>query len=130
MAKLAPKDPQFGIPVASRIDEDMAFSMNKEALKAGKTLSLYISEYLKKAAGFEKKIAELQVQLSKEKELNEAQKKKIAELTKQLANEKEFAKKVAGTFIIELSEGDKSHATQLIKTYNTILKDEQSNRKH
>ena len=68
--------------------------------------------------------------LAKAKELNETQRKEIEKLNTLLANEKEFAKKVVGNFIIQLSEGDNSQTTQLIKTYNKILKNEQSNRKH
>jgi predicted DNA-binding protein len=127
MAKLSPKDPQFGIPVASRMNKETAFQMNKEAERTGKTLSRYLSEYIEKAKVFEKKIKELTEQLTREKEISGAKEKRIAELQSKLDYEKELIKRVTGKFILEISEGKQKQATQFITTYNKILKHERDN---
>ena len=126
MAKLSPKDPQFGIPVAARLRNDLAFRFNTEAEKAGKTLSRYISEYIEKVAMTEKKVAELIYLLKQEKIAVEAKGKLLKELQTQLAKEREIAKKTAGRFIIEITKGNQEQATQLINNYNNILNDEKS----
>ena len=106
MAKLNPKDPQFGIPIATRIREELAHKLNEKAEHSGKTLSRYVAELIEKASTNEKRLEEISEQLTKEKEL---------------------AKKVAGRFILEITEGNKSLATKLIQTYNSILNDERRN---
>jgi len=126
MAKLAPQDPQFGIPIASRIREDIAFRFNKEAENAGKTFSRYISEYIERAVINEKKIAELTSQIASEKQRTSGSEKKLQELQTQLNREKELTKRMVGKFIMEISEGKQKQATEYIKIFNTILQDEKS----
>ena len=126
MAKLAPKDPQFGIPVASRIDKDTALLMNKQAEKQGKSLSRYISEYIKRATSFEKKIAELASLIAKEKEISTTKERKVAELQSQFTQERELMQKAVGRFILVISEERQKQAGQFIQLYNSILKDEKS----
>jgi predicted DNA-binding protein len=105
MAELECKDPEYGIPVATRIPEEIAFRFNKEAEQASKTLSCYLAEFIERAIANEKQLTELEAQLLKDKEI---------------------AKNIAGRFIVEISKGDKAKAMELIHTYNTILKDEKS----
>ncbi len=105
MAKLAPKDPQFGIPIASRIDSKIAFWLNDKAGYEGKSLSRYIAEFITKASIIEKRAKELEAQLF---------------------NEREKAKKTIGAFIIEISKGDKKRATELIQIYNKFIQNEKS----
>jgi len=126
MAKLAPKDPQFGIPVATRIREEMAFRLNREAEKAGKTLSLYLSEFMEMASANEKKIQELEIRLVKENELKLIEEKKLKETQTQLLREKGIAKRAAGRLIIEIAKGSEKKVNDLIQNYNSILKDEKS----
>lgn len=126
MAKLNPKDPQFGIPIASRIKETIAFRLNKEAGKAGKTFSRYVAEYIEKADANEKRIAELTAQLDKEKTRAAEAEKQQRELQAQLTREKELTKRVASQFIVKISEGKPKQANQLIETYNNILKNERT----
>ncbi len=124
MAKLAPKDPQFGIPIASRIKEDIAFRFNKEAGKAGKTFSSYVAEYIEKAITNEKKITELATQLSLEKQKVSTAERQLREMQTQLNRERELTKRTVGKFIMDISKGKQKQATQLIEAFNTILKNE------
>ncbi len=126
MAKLSPKDPQFGIPVAARIKKELAFRFNNEAQKTGKSLSRYIAEYLEKLVATEKKFAELNNQLNQSQIAIGSKEKLLKELEAQLYKEREIAKKTAGKFIMEITKGNQKQATQLIQTFNTILKDEKS----
>ena len=126
MAKLSPKDPQFGIPVAARIRKELAFRFNAEAGKTGKTLSRYISEYIEKIAAIEKRVIELSDQLIQGKTTAAGMEKLQKELEAQLTKEREIAKKVTGRFILEITKGNQKQANQLIQTFNTILKDEKS----
>lgn len=126
MAKLAPKDPQFGIPIASRIKEAIAYRLNKEAGKAGKTFSRYVAEYIEQADASEKKVTELTIQLAGEKARTAAAEKQQQEMQAQLTKEKELTKKVVSEFIIKISEGRQKQANQLIETYNNILKNERT----
>jgi hypothetical protein len=126
MAKLNPKDPQFGIPVAARTRKEIAFDLNERAKKAGKSFSRYLSEHLEKADANEKKVAELTKQLEKELQTIKAKEQEITKLQAWLAREKEQTKAIISRFIIEISKGNQKQANQLIQTYNTILKDEKS----
>jgi hypothetical protein len=103
MAKLNPKDPQFGIPVAARIRKDLAFMLNKEAKNQNISFSKYLSGYLEKTFALETKIEELKTQFTKEQET---------------------FKRTAALFILKISAGDKKQATEHIETYNSILKSE------
>ena len=99
MAKLNPKDPQFGIPIAARIRKELAEHFNLEAQKQNTSFSKYISEYLENAAVIET----------------------------QLYKEREIVKKTVGRFIIEITKGNKDDAKIFIEKYNQILKEEKSN---
>jgi hypothetical protein len=106
MAKLNPKDPQFGIPVASRIPEKLATTLNNEAKNNNISLSKHLCTHLQNTSDYKQKITELENLLLKEKEQN---------------------KKIAGKFIIEIAEGDKEKTNELAIIYNTIFKNEKSN---
>lgn len=127
MAKLNPKDPQFGIPVATRIREELAFRFNKEAITGNKTLSRYVAEFIERAILQEKQLKDVQVELAKAKEIAATNETHCKGLQAQLIKEREIIKKTVGRFILEITEGSKTKATQLIETYNTILKDEKRN---
>jgi hypothetical protein len=127
MAKLTPKDPQFGIPVATRIRQELAFRFNKEAADSDKTLSRYVAEFIDKAATTEKRLKERELELVKEKEIALTREKRMKELETQITREKATAQKTASRFIVEISKGHKEKATQLIQTYNNILNDERRN---
>lgn len=99
MAKLNPKDPQFGIPIAARIRKELAEHFNLEAQKQNISFSKYLSECLENASV-------IQTQVSKEREI---------------------VKKSVGRFIIEITNGNKSDAKIFIERYNQILKEEKSN---
>jgi hypothetical protein len=126
MAKLSPKDPQFGIPVASRISIETAFLFNEEAVKQGISLSRYISHFIETALSYQNSMEELEVLLSKQKEATATSERKIAELHAQLIRERELFKRAIGRFIVELSDGKEKRAIQLINNYNKILQDEKS----
>ena len=126
MAKLNPTDPEFGIPVAARIRQELAIRFNKEAGLTNKTLSRYISEYIEKAVINEKEIKELTSQLVLEKQKVPAAEKKLQELQIQLDRERELTKRVVGKFIMQISEGEEKSATKYIRTFNTIFQDEKS----
>lgn len=102
MARLAPKDPEFGIPIACRIKEDIAYQLNQEAEDAGKTLSRYLSEFIEQAVDYEKRIKKLEKQIA-------------------------YSKRTLSRFIKKISEGDPSEIEQLIDMYNNILEKEKAN---
>jgi len=122
MAKLNPKDPQFGIPVSARIREAVAHHFNEQAEKENKTLSRFVSEYIENALKQEAKLRELSLQIQKTEQKNSIQEKKLQELSAQLKREAAIYKNTAGKFIIEITEGNVKKANQFIETYNTILK--------
>lgn len=124
MAKLNPKDPQFGIPVATRMREELALRFNKEANTAHKTLSRYLAEFIERAILNEQQLKKLQTELLKEKELAAANESKFKELQAEFTKGRENTRKTVGRFILEITEGNKKEAAQLIQTYNTIFKDE------
>jgi hypothetical protein len=123
MAKLTPKDPQFGIPIATRIREELAHSFNKEAANSNITLSRYVAEFIENAVANEELLNELQAELSHEKETAVIKDRQFKGLETQILKERELSKKVAGLFIAEITKGDKKQVTQLIETYNKIMKD-------
>lgn len=102
MAKLAPKDPEFGIPIACRIKEDIAFQLNKTAEHAGKTLSRYLAEFIEQAVDYEKRIKKLERQAA-------------------------YSKRALSRFIKEISEDAPEQVERLIDRYNSMLKNEKSN---
>jgi len=122
MAKLNPKDPQFGIPVSARIRGEVAHHFNEQAEKENKTLSRFVSEYIEKALTLETQIQELSTQLKNEQQINAEQEKKIQELSEKLKKEAAIFKNTAGKFILEIAEGNVKKANQLIQTFNSILK--------
>lgn len=127
MAKLSPKDPQFGIPVATRIREELAVRFNKEAADANKKLSRYLSEFIENAIINERLLKNLQLETAKQKETVLTKEKRVKELETQLQKDKTIAQKTASRFIMEVTKGHKEKATQLIQTYNDILQDERRN---
>jgi len=146
MAKLAPKDPQYGIPVSSRIDRDLAFRLNAEAAEEGISLSHYLAIYLGRVEAYEKDIVELQsllsrayeeissnekkikeqaTQLEREKVTVAAKEKRLRELESNLLKRREILKNVVSRFIFEISDGNRKQQVKYIETYNAIMKDEQ-----
>ena len=146
MAKLAPKDPQYGIPVSSRINSDLAFRLNAEAEENGMSLSRYIAEYIERVEPYEKdilertnlldrawekissnekKIKEQATQLEREKVTVAAKEKRLKELESHLLKRREILNKVLNRFIFEISDGNKKQQVKYIETYNAIWKDEQ-----
>lgn len=127
MAKLNPIDPQFGIPVATRIRKEVAFEFNEKAGKEDKTLSRYLAEFIEKGILNGKQLRKLQAELAQEKQRVTVYEKQVKDLQSQFIKEKESSRKVAGRLILEVTQGDKKQTMQLIETYNTILKDEKRN---
>jgi hypothetical protein len=125
MAKLAPKDPQYGIPVSARINKDLAFRLNAEAAEAGISLSLYIAEYLERVEPYEKIMEELATQLEREKVTVAAKEKRVKELESHLLKRREISRNVVTRFIFEISDGNQKQRVKYIETYNAIFKDEQ-----
>jgi ParB-like chromosome segregation protein Spo0J len=125
MAKLAPKDPQYGIPVSSRIDRDLAFRLNAEAEQEGISLSRYIAIYIGRVEDYEKDMVEQANQLDREKVKVAAKEKRVKELENHLLKRRETSKKVVNRFIFEISDGNKKQQVKYIETYNAIYKDEQ-----
>ena len=103
MAKLNPKDPQFGIPVAARIAKETAFRLQADADKNNLSFSKHLSNYLEQAARNEAKLSELQTQIT---------------------TEREVFKKAIGRFILFITDRNKEETTRFIQNYNTILKEE------
>jgi len=89
MAKLTPKDPQFGIPIATRIRGELAIHFNNEAAKENKTLSRYVAEFIERAAANQKSLNELQILFAKAKQTAAIKEKWIKDLEAQLLKEKE-----------------------------------------
>ncbi len=103
MAKLEPKDPQFGIPIAARIAKETAFKLQADADKNNLSFSKHLSNYLKQATRNETKLLDLETQIT---------------------TEREVFRKAIGRFILSITEGNKEQTTRLIENYNTILKEE------
>lgn len=100
MAKLTPKDPQFGIPIAARIKAELAFALKDEADKQGISFSKYLSQYLQDSS---------------------AQTKRIIELEQNLKQERELAKTSVAQFIHQITDGDEKEIIRLAEIYNNIL---------
>ena len=122
MAKLNPKDPQYGIPVSARIRGELAHHFNEQAEKENKTLSRYVSEYIENALTLETQIRELSTQLKNVQQINSIQEKKLQELSEQLKKEAAIYKNTVGKFILEITEGNEKKVNQLIQIFNAILK--------
>ena len=127
MAKLNPKDPQYGIPVSARIRGELAHHFNEQAEKENKTLSRYVSEYIENALTLETQIRELSTQLKNVQQINSIQEKKLQELSEQLKKEAAIYKNTVGKFILEITEGNQKKVTQYIQTYNILLQNEKHN---
>ncbi|HVA98142.1 MAG TPA: hypothetical protein VNG53_04545 [Bacteroidia bacterium] len=122
MAKLTPKDPQYGIPVSARIRGEVAYKFNEQAEKSNKTLSRYVSEFIENALKQEAKLRELSIQIEKAEQINSEQEKKLQELSEQLKKEAAIYKNTVGKFILEITEGNEKKVNQLIQIFNAILK--------
>jgi len=125
MAKLAPKDPQYGIPVSSRINKDLAFRLNAEAEEEGISLSRYIARYIERVEDYEKYMVEQADKRDREKVEVAAKEKRVKELESHLLKRSEILKKVLNRFMFEISDGKKEQKIKCIKTYNAIMKDEE-----
>jgi|GEM_PF-6611232 hypothetical protein len=101
MARLQCKDSEYGIPVATRIPEEIAYRFNEEAEQEGKTLSRYIAEFIERAKYNEQRLKELEARIV-------------------------GGNKAVRRFILELSEGNSEQINQYIEIYNSILKNEKS----
>ncbi|HVA99617.1 MAG TPA: hypothetical protein VNG53_12045 [Bacteroidia bacterium] len=122
MAKLNPKDPQFGIPVSARIRGEVAHHFNEQAEKENKTLSRFVSEYIEKALTQKAKLTELSIQIEKAEQKNSNQEKKLQELSAQIEKTKDAYKKAVGNFILEIAEGNEKKLNEYISIYNKNLK--------
>ncbi len=107
MAKLEPKDPQFGIPIACRIDGDIAFRLNDEAAKEGISLSRYLSRYIK-SMGFKAR--------------------RIKELERELLVEKEIYKIAVSRTILHATNGKEKETKELIQIFKTETENERKRR--
>lgn len=103
MAKLSPKDPQYGIPVSSRINGDLANRLNKEAQKAGKTFSRHLSEYISQASSNEKRIEELDSLIEEQVEIIKQLENEITKLHEAMRRDKIIKKNAISKLIIEIS---------------------------
>jgi len=124
MAKLAPKDPQYGIPVSTRIDRDLAFRLNAEAEEEGMSLSRYLAQYIERVEYYEKDMMEQDTRREREKVTDAAKEKRLKELESQLLKIGEIYKKVVNRFIFEISDGNKTQKVKYLETYNAIMIDE------
>ena len=125
MAKLAPKDPQYGIPVSTRIDRDLAFRLNAEAEEEGMSLSRYLAQYIERVEYYEKDMMEQDTRREREKVTDAAKEKRLRELESNLLKRREILKNVVSRFIFEISDGNRKQQVKYIETYNAIMKDEQ-----
>ncbi len=107
MAKLTPKDPQFGIPIACRIDGDIAFRLNDNAAKEGISLSRYLSRYIKNI-GYKAK--------------------RIKELEGELETEKEIYKLAVTRTILHVTNGKEKETKELIQIFKTEIENERKRR--
>lgn len=116
MAKLNPSDPQFGIPVATRIDPKLAHSLNDEAGKRGISLSKQVAITLSRTSALDERIKQLEAELS-------ACKLSLEKKDTEQNDLKEFYKNSAGKLIMKISAGDKERTQELIQFYNKIIQD-------
>ena len=124
MAKLAPKDPQYGIPVSSRIDKDLAFRLNAGAEEEGMSFSRYLAQYIERVEYYEKYMEEQETKLKRERVTVVALEKRVKELESQLLKRSEILKKVVNRVMFEISGGNKEQKIKYIETYNAIMIDE------
>lgn len=110
MAKLKPKDPQFGIPIAARVKESIAQTLKAKALENkisfSRQLALCLEQYtqaLEKAADHQNQINRLHQQIEKERRLH---------------------KKTITRFLIEITKNQKESLNPYIETYNKLLSEE------
>ena len=105
MAKLNPKDPQFGIPVAARIKKEIADKFQNEAKEQGISFSKRLSDFLEQSQENAIKLQKAQANLE---------------------NEKSFHKKIVVSFLLQLTDNNKAETQKLITLYKTIEQNERT----
>lgn len=88
----------YGVPIAARIDADLAFEFSKRAERAGMTMSAYVNMFLTKMA---------------------RQSDKVEAADEDLRREKEMMREVIGKFITAIGETAEKRQ-KLVAQFNQI----------